>query len=360
MNADDVDTLLTPQETAPDAAPFLSSGCRVLNMHLSNDPDKGWMAGKYYVLIGESSTGKTWLAFNAFAEAMLSEQFKDYRLIYDAVEGGADMDIERYFGRKVLDTIEPPAGTREDPQYSVTVEDLYDNLDNAMQDGRPFIYVTDSMDGLTSADDEAKFEEEKVARQKGKTVSGSYGMSKAKRNKRGLLRVTGPNGIRKSGSILFILCQTIDNVGFGFETKSRSGGNSLTFFATAELWLSLKKTITKKVKEKDRPVGVETVVNIKKNRITGRRYEKCTLSIYHSIGIDDIGGCIDYLVGEGWWKANAGRITATEFANTFTKEALVQYIEQKASREAKLGRLVAKCYRQIAAATVIERKRRYE
>ncbi len=360
MSDDDAATLLGQNDTPEiDTAPFLSSGDTVLNMHLSNTPTGGWKAGKYYVLIGESSTGKTWLAFTAFAEAMRSEAFKDYRLIYDAVEGGADMDIQRYFGQKVFDAIEPPAGTKDDPQFSVTVEDFYDNLDNAMAAGTPFIYVLDSMDGLTSADDESKFLEEKEARAKGKTVSGSYGMSKAKRNKRGLLRATGPKGLRQSGSILMILCQTIDNVGFGFETKTRSGGNSLTFFATAELWLSLKKTVVKKVKDKDRPVGVETLVNIKKNRITGRRYEKLSIHIYHSIGIDDVGGCIDYLVAEGWWKAAAGKIDATELKVKLGREALVKYIEEK-GKEGRVARLVAKCYREIASATVIERKRRYE
>lgn len=345
-----------PAEITP---PALSSGSTVLNMHMTGTITGGYRAGKYYAIIGDSSAGKTWLCFTAFAEAKLSEHFKDYRLIYDSVEDGADMDVQKYFGTAVMESLEPPAGTREDPIFSHTAEDFQDNLDNAIKDGRPFIYVLDSIDGLTTLDDVSKYEEQKAARVKGKETSGSYGMSKAKRLKSILREATSTKGLRKSGSILIVLCQTIDTIGFGFESKDRAGGNAITFFATIDMWLSIKKTLKKKVKEKDRPIGVETQVLIKKNRITGKKYEKLSLTIYHSLGIDDVGGSVDYLIEEGYWKKSGNGYRAEGLGIVGTKEEIIKHVED-GDLERKLRFEVRTCYRAIAAATEVHRKRRYQ
>lgn len=360
MKTSDIKRRLTAKSSPSEPAPSLNSGHTVLNMHMTGTVNGGYRAGKYYAIIGDSSSGKTWLCFTAFAEAKLSEHFKHYRLIYDAVEDGADMDVERYFGKEVADAIEPPAGTREEPVYSRTVENFHDNVDNALKDGRPFIYVLDSMDGLSSEDDESKFDEKKAAREKGKTTTGSYGMSKAKVNSAGFRRITGTAGLRTNGSILIVLCQTRDNIGFGFEEKTRAGGTSITFYATLEMWLSIKRTIKKKVKDKDRPVGIETQIVLKKNRITGRRYEKTSISIYQQFGIDDVGGCVDYLVEEGYWKKNgAGVIDATELGIQDRRDGLIKTIEET-NREPALRKAVRSCYRQIAEALEVPRKRKYQ
>ena len=351
---------LTPRSDSPRPRKFLSSGSTVLNMHLSGTTTGGYMAGKYYAMIGDSSSGKTWLCFTAFAEAKQSPVFKEYRLIYDAVEDGADMDVERYFGAAVYESMEPPAGTRDDPKYSHTAEDFSDNLAAALDDGRPFIYVLDSIDGLSTEDDEAKVKEQRDARAKGKSVSGTYGMSKAKRLKAILRHATSTVGLRTSGSILIVLCQTIDNVGTGFSEKDRAGGNAITFFATVDMWLSVKTSLKKKVKDKDRPIGILTQVNIKKNRITGKRYEKCAVPILHSVGIDDTGGCVDYLVEEGHWKKGGGGISAPSVADSpMTREKLIEYIEAE-GLERKLRLAVRECYREISEATKVVRKPRYE
>lgn len=340
----------------------LSSGVTVLNVHLTGTATGGYRAGKYYAIVGDSSAGKTWLVFSAFAEAKKSPDFSHYRIIYDPVEDGADFDVARYFGEKVAESIESPTG--EPGGCSFTVEDFDDNLRRAMDEaertGVPFIYALDSTDGLTSADDEAKQDAQRKAREKGTKTSGSYGMSKAKRLKSILRHATSTNGLRKSGSILIVLCQTIDNVGFGFEDKTRSGGNAITFFATADLWLSIKKTLKKKVKDKDRPVGIETLVTIKKNRITGKKYEKTGFVIYHSVGIDDIGTSVDYLVEEGYWKkGGAGIVPAGISEDALSRDDLIAHIEEN-NLEGKLRVAVRRCYRDIADGMAIHRKKRYE
>lgn len=352
---------LAPSEPAADSKLAVGTGCDVLNMHLTGTTAGGYRAGKYYAIVGDSSAGKTWLCFSAFAEAKHNPATSHYRLIYDPVEDGADFDVERYFGSRVAESIETPTG--EPDGCSFTAEDFGDNLLRAMKTaestGVPFIYALDSLDALTSADDELKADEQRKAREKGTKATGSYGMSKAKRMKSILRHATSSDGLRKSGSILIILCQTIDNVGFGFETKDRAGGNAVTFFATADMWLSIRKTLKEKVKGKDRPVGIETQVVIKKNRITGKKHEKTGLVIYHTVGIDNTGTSIDYLIDEGYWKKSGNGVMPTGVADeSMGREALIQFIEEN-DLEGKLRLAVKRCYRQIAEAMVVVRKKRY-
>ena len=63
--------------------------------------------------MGDSTAGKTWLSFSLFAEACLNGAFAKHRLIYDDVEGGALMDVRKYFGASVADRVEPPEIARE-------------------------------------------------------------------------------------------------------------------------------------------------------------------------------------------------------------------------------------------------------
>src|SRR2546423_5801296 len=76
----------------------LSSGSTLLNLACTDHPDLGFFKGAYYYLVGDSVSGKTWLSLSCFAEACCNDAFHDYRLIFDDVEGGALMDIRRYFG----------------------------------------------------------------------------------------------------------------------------------------------------------------------------------------------------------------------------------------------------------------------
>jgi len=338
---------------------LLSSGSTLLNLALSDNPHGGLLKGKYYFLVGDSAAGKTFLSMTCFAEAMISRRFKDYRLIYDNVEDGCLMDVERLFGKAVAKRLEFP-GQDDDgnPAFSFTVEEFYFHLDDAIKEGRPFIYVLDSMDGLSSDYEGDKFDAHKrVSRGEGKKGddAGSYGDGKAKRNSEGMRRVL--NGIRDTGSILIVLSQTRDNLGMGRERKTRAGGHALRFYATAEIWTKITGHITKTVKNRTREVGVHVGAKIKKNRITGKLRE-VEIDIYPAFGIDDIGTCVDYLVEEGWWEKKKQTIEAGEFDFKATREKLIKAIEAK-SWEKELRSIVGKCWREIEEASQPERKSRY-
>ena len=340
----------------------LSSGSTLLNLACTNTAGGAFPEGKYIFFVGDSASGKTFLTMSCFAEAARHSHFKNFRFIYDNVEDGCLIDLPALFGEKVAEKIEPPGKDVEfeAPLFSSTIEEFYYHLDDALEQAkreqRPFIYVLDSMDGLSSAAEEEKFLQHKEAFKKGKTAAGSYGDGKAKKNSEGLRKAL--KGLRETGSILIILSQTRDNLGMGFETKTRSGGRALRFYATLEIWMSLCGKIKKNIRGKNRTIGVQAKIQIKKNRLTGEAHE-VAMDIYPSYGIDDIGGCIDYLVQESWWEKKKNSIVATEFGVTLTREKLIATVEESSESIAKLRTIAAECWNSIRQAGILNRKKRY-
>lgn len=354
--------LTAKRERAPlNTTTAISTGSTLLNLCCTDDPRFGFKKGSYYFLVGDSTSGKTWLSMTCLAEASLNPAFDDYRFIFDDVEGGAQMNIERYFGKRVAARLEAPQMENGEPVNSDTIEDFYFNITDAIEAGKPFIYVLDSQDSLSSSSSMKKFEEHKEASRKGKDSAGSYGDGKAKYHSENIRHVL--SGLRKTKSILIIIGQTRDNLGFGFEKKTRSGGKSLKFYATLELWSSVAGKIKKTVRGKDRTIGIRCEVEVRKNRVTGKtgKDRSIQMPIYYDLGIDDIGACVDFLVTEKHWvKPSKGTvITATDFKLKCTRPKLIAYIE-KNNLETRLRKIVGRVWREIEEECKTERKHRYE
>lgn len=352
------DALTKPKKKRQAVPPenLLSTGSTLINLACTGRVKGGFAKGLYVFLVGDSSSGKTWLSMTCLAEASINPNFNDYRFIFDNAENGALMDVRKFFGKAVAKRLEPPAGTRESPVNSGTVEEFYFHVDDAFQAGRPFIYILDSMDALTAAEDEEKFQEQKEAHRKEDTTTGSYGVAKAKANSTKLRLVV--HRLALTGSILIIISQTRDKLGFGFEKKTRAGGRALKFYAHLELWSSVREKIKKKVKGKDRPVGIVAQIDVKKNRLCGWE-GKVEVPIYRSLGMDDIGSCVDYLIEEGHWKNSRGNVSAPEFEFQGTREKLIQHIETN-DGELELFNLVGGVWKEIEDASAVKRKARYD
>lgn len=259
------------------------------------------------------------------------------------------MDFERYFGPQVAKRIEMP-------EPSETVEQWYDRHEEYVEDGRPFISILDSMDVLDSEDDLKHQKKRRSAKKKEQEGTGTYGTGKAKANStrmRGLIR-----GIQKTNSIVIVICQTRESLGFGFDPKTRAGGKALKFYATLEIWSEVKQRLKKTIKGKPRNIGIVSRLRIKKNRVQGKE-RVIDIPIYYSTGFDDIGGCIDWLVEEGHWKkADKGGVTAPEFDFKGSREKLVRLIEDEDSFE-DLRNIVVDVWEEIEQACIVERKSRY-
>src|SRR5260370_215430 len=181
------------------------------------------------------------------AEATLNPFYDEYRFIFDNAENGALMDMERFYGKKMAGRLEPPGGNRDNPKYSGTVEEFYYHVDNAFKRGDPFIYVLDSMDALTSEDEQKTFNKGRKSAESGEESKGSNGDSRGKKNSLRMRIIF--NKLRKEGkSILIIVSQTRDNIGYGakFNPKTRGGGHALTFYASLEMWTKVVGHLKKK------------------------------------------------------------------------------------------------------------------
>lgn len=335
----------------------LSTGSTLLNLACSGKLKTGLLPGYYYLFIGDSDSGKTYFNLSFLAEASINPKFDKYRLIYDAVERGALMDKAAHFGTKLVERIEPPSESDGHPVYSETVEEFYFHVDDALKDGRPFVYILDSHDSLSSEAEQEKFEETKSAHRKGKEVAGSYGDGKAKKNSSNIRQIIAK--LEKSESILVIICQTRDNIGFGaqFNPKVFSGGNALTFYACLQMWTSKREEIKRTVKGKQRQIGVRSKIQIKRSRFSGRKVA-VEVPIYWSSGIDDTGSCCEWLIDEGHWKEVKGKVDAPEFGWSGPIEGLVQKIELE-GREKELRMIVGEVWKEIEAACAVVRKSKY-
>jgi hypothetical protein len=336
---------------------LLSSSSTLLNLATSGRTAGCYAKGHYYWFVGDSQSGKTWLALAALAEASINPEFDNYRLIHDNCEHGALMSIRKFFGPRVAKRLEPPNGDRNNPEHSETLEQFYDNIDDAAKDGRPFIYILDSMDSIDAKEDQESFDENKKKRRKGKEVSRSYGTAKAKLNSTNLRRVT--SALRKSKSILIIISQVRQNIGFGaqFAPDTVAGGKALMFYCTLKISTKVLMKIKRVVKGKKRAIGIISKVRVEKNRIQGKD-RTIGVPIYYTAGVDDIGSCIDYLIEEKHWKGTAERVEAPEFDYKGSKDGLIHKIENE-ELESELKAVVSECWQGIEEACEVKRKSRY-
>lgn len=364
----------------------LSTGSTLLNLALTDDPNIGFPLGKYLFLVGDSQSGKTFLSVTCCAEATINPEFKDYRFIYDNVEDGMLMDLDHLFCEELADRMEPPGRLGDAPVFSHTIQSFYYHLDDALRTagwdvekgrptgkrGRPFIYILDSMDSLDSDSAAKKFAQQKKAYRKsqakaaGETpdgdggdekVAGSYGDGKAKVNSE-YLRKAMP-GLKHTGSILIIISQTRDDITSRFAgAKTRAGGRALRFYATAEIWSKVVGTHTKTIHDKDRKIGNRIALDVRKNRITGK-LASVEIDIYPSLGFDDLGTNIDYLVEENFWPLEKLTINAKGLDISATREKLIRMVEKR-GLEGKVRELCGVCWAEIQAKMVLPRKNKYQ
>lgn len=338
----------------------LSTGSTLLNLAMTGQPDGGWVCGHYFLFVGDSDSGKSWFMHTALAEASINPQFDDYRLIYDNTESKSLMDIARYFGTRLAERIEAPSVKNGEPVFSETTEDFYYNVDDALKDGRPFIYILDSQDSLTSNRESKKFGQLK-AKARGKKVEvsgGDYSDGKAKVHSSHMRQLITP--LANRNSLLIVVNQARDSFDM-FDKDSYSGGRALKFYAVCQLWSHNAGKLQKEYKEKKRQLGIKSRIVLKKNHITGRQSE-VVVPIFHSHGIDDVGCCVDWLISEKVWEKNgSGVIKATGIGPTIEAkhEALIRKIEER-ELEQDLADLVGEAWNEIEEAIAVKRKSRYE
>lgn len=332
---------------------YLSSGCTEFNLACSDKPNGAFSLGRMFNLIGDSHSGKTLMCLTMLAEACKNPFFDNYRLIYDDVENANEFDVGYLFGKVAEGRIEPPAINEDgDSKFSDTIEDFHFYIRDLLDQETPFIYILDSFDALIAQQDRDKIEEMMNARRKGKETSGSYRMAKPKKASEILSDICNP--LKKTKSILGVVSQTRDNIDpTSFQRQTRSGGRALKFYAHHEIWLAPFQPI----KSKDKDIGNYVKAKISKNKVTGKR-RIITFPIYNDYGIDDIRGCVQFLLREGVWKKNKQSIDAHHFGILSSEDKLVREIENR-GLESKLSKIVGRKWTEIEDSLKLNRKPRY-
>lgn len=341
---------------------FVSTGVTRLNLALTNNKDRGLAKGRYYMFVGDSDTGKSFVLLGVLAEAANDVNFKDYRLIYDDVEGGALMDLSEYFGENLASKMElPHEDFNGNPCSSETIEDFYDGLEYAdqiaVEEGKPFIYILDSMDALRSEQADKQDAENQKMRVAGKDSKGSYGDGKAKYNSQHLRKAV--HKLQATGSILIIVCQSRDDLKSMFSPGTHSGGRALKFFATTQIWTKQIKTLAKTVRGTKRKIGITPKFNITKNRFTGLKHE-ISFPIYYSYGVDDTRSCIEYLCAEKEFKKSGGTIKCVGFDFSGTVDKCIDFFEEDPKRLDQLKDLCQKVWDDIIDSLRLDRPKKYK
>ena len=335
-----------------DSRLLVPSGSIMLNLACSDTINGAYVVGKVVNLIGDSSSGKTLLALSGLAEMVKNSKFDEYRLIYDDAENACEFGIEKLFGKKVFDRVEPAyKDSNNNWCPSDTIEAFYANVQEILNSKKPFIYVLDSLDSIGSFEEKERAEEILDAIRKDKGISGSYRMQKARLLSEILRNIV--KSIKDTKSLVLIVSQTRDDIGSRFGAKTRSGGRALKFYSSHEIWLSVKDDL----KKGDYIIGREGKVKIAKNKLTGK-LRRVGFKLYYDYGVDDIGDSIDYLITNDYWQLKKRTILVEDFKVELTRDVLIEYIE-KENKEKELFNLVQNKWNEIEEGLKLNRKSKF-
>lgn len=339
-----------PEAEKEDSKLLIPTGSTLLNLACSDSRRGAFGAGKIINIIGDSHSGKTAIALSVLAEACYNSKFDNYKLVYDDAEAANSFDIPELFGFALAERMQAPAKDREgDPLHSETIEDFQIFIHKLLNANKPFIYVLDSLDSLTSVEDASNVEEKIKAHKAGRKAKGSYSMSKPKMMSEILRQIR--KKLRDTDSTLIIVSQTRDNINpMSFTPKVRSGGKALEFYASHVLWTAPAG----KIKKTDQVIGVRCSVKSTKSKLTGKS-RTVIFPIYYDYGIDDIGSNLDFLK-----EMKRESLIASKLGiQAKSREKTIQLIEDR-KKAGKLSRIVETVWKDREEKLKLHRRKKYQ
>jgi len=314
---------------------YVSSGSTNLNLVLTNSTENGYPVGKIINLVGDKQIGKSLLCLEAMSYVfhVLRKKY-DVKMIYNDTESAINLENAKQIGVPT-DNIEW--------RQSSTIEHWYEDVNKEIKSSDNYdlvIYVLDSLDAISTEE-----ELEQDFNQK------SYNMIKQKKLGELFRRLT--QKINKKNMLLIVVSQIRDAIGVIFgETKRRSGGKALDFYAYQIVWLYNKGLM----KNGDITTGIEIKAKAKKNRVW-KPFRECNFNILFEYGIDDLGSMVDYLVDNKFYlKSGNGRIAYGE--NAYAREDFIQFISSN-NKEQEVKDAVKQVWDTIEEKAKIIRKPKY-
>ena len=306
------------------------SGSDMIDLVVGGGQRFGYPSGKIVNIVGDKSSGKTFLACEIVAAAF-HLYGKKLHWLYDDAESGFTFDTKALYGMEIIPVDE------DERHKSRTVEEFegnYYTFIEKVNKAKAFgIYILDSLDGLSSKENQARAKKRIAAFKSGtKDEKGTYAMEAAKFLSQDFFKnitdVTEQNNV-----LLIIISQTRDKIGSLFPEQTRSGGKALDFYAHTALWLATSA----KIKRRDRDVGAVVRARTKKSK-TPRPFRECMFTFLFDYGLDNTGSNLDYLFD---LRGDDGKLTAAAnniiwdagAGSEVTVKALVEFIKASGKEE---------------------------
>ena len=249
---------------------WISSGCDMLDLAISNRPNGGFPVGRITEVTGLEASGKSLLAAHTLAET----QKRGGLAVYIDTEAATSAEFLEAIGADLKTMLYVPLETIE--EIFETIETIVEGVRKSDKDRLVTIVVDSIMGASTKIEMAAEYDKD------GYATSKSIILSKAMR------KVT--NWIARERICLIFTNQLRTKLGVSFGDQwTTAGGKAIPFHASVRLRLKNTGQIKAKINGVEQIVGSKTNVQVVKNRI-GPPHRKVDYEIYYDSGIDNYGG----------------------------------------------------------------------
>ena len=254
---------------------WISSGCSMLDLAISNKPNGGFPVGRITEITGLEASGKSLLGAHTLAET----QKKGGLAVYIDTESATSSEFLTAIGVDLKSMLYVPMETVE--EIFETIETIVENVRQSDKDRLVTIVVDSIMGASTKIEMDAEYDKD------GYATSKSIILSKAMR------KVT--NWIARERICLIFTNQLRTKLGVSFgDPWTTAGGKALPFHSSVRLRLKSLGQIKAKVNGVEQVVGIKTKVTIVKNRM-GPPHRSINYDIYFDSGIDNYGGWLNIM-----------------------------------------------------------------
>jgi recombination protein RecA len=267
---------LDGDEDAPsNVTEWVSSGCSMLDLAISNRAHGGFPVGRITEITGLEASGKSLLAAHTLAET----QKKGGLAVYIDTEAAVSSEFLTAIGVDLKTMLYVPLETIE--EIFETIETIVEGVRKSDKNRLVTIVVDSIMGASTKIEMSAEYDKD------GYATSKSIILSKAMR------KVT--NWIARERICLIFTNQLRTKMGVSFGDQwTTAGGKAIPFHASVRLRLKNTGMIKAKVSGVEQVVGSKTNVQVVKNRM-GPPHRKVDYEIYYDSGIDNYGGWLNIM-----------------------------------------------------------------